>query len=416
MKRNNVLGKAGVLLIVLVICSSLCVANTDMGQDYEILFEEDFTDGNMPPTGDWGAWNLIQTNQNETWYIDASDPHSEPYCGTVHRGNDLYLQDEWLITPSLDFSGHSKIHLQFMWYTDFWASHYANITNLNVSISTDGGSNWTLLWSEDSIIGTFPTWEWIDTNNGDFIDLSDYADETDVKISFRYTSNSTEQPQAQEFSIDDIKVLSDVGEFRCYNHGPYEWVWWMQYNYLIPGVRFHGSAEGGEKPYDYFWNFDGHQSSSKKDPIYFYKNPGMYNVTFIVRDSSIPPRVAISKTYADLFLTPPPELNMDIKLISFGIQAEIENVGTYDATYINWTIVVRGGLQLEKVVARGTIERLASKSSEAIKSGYFFGFGPIHIIISAEPENIPGRIKDFSAFKIGPFVICNKIITSLFEG
>ena len=427
-KKENIMKGAGVLLIVLVLLfSNLSVmANTTMdtlkqniqtnessyvssmvfGQEYEILLEENFTDGNIPPTGDWGVWDLIQTNQNETWYIDSTIPHSSPYCGTVHRGSELDILDEWLITPSLDFSIYSNIYLEFYWYADWWTSQVANITNFNVSISTDGGSTWDLIWSEDYLTGGFPTWEWIYTNDGNWIDLSDYADETDVKIGFQYYSNSTEQPQAQEFSIDDIKVLADTEEFRGHHHGPYEWWWPVQYDYLIPGVRFHGSAEGGKTPYHYYWDFGDGNSSTLKDPIHLYEDLGTFNVTLRVEDSSNPPRITVNETYANLFLLPPPDIDIQIRLISFGIKVDIENPGEYNATYVNWTMVVHWApLQIrEKLVANGTIDRLAPDGTELIESGYFFAFGRIHITISVHPENLRGLIKHFNAFKIGPFV------------
>lgn len=426
MKRDNILKGAGVLLIVSVLLFSnlSVIANTAIdaskqniqtnkssyvsslvfGQSYEVLLEENFTDGNMPPTGDWGVWELIQTNQNETWYIDSTIPHSYPYCGTVHRGSEdeLGLQDEWLITPSLNFSEYSRINLEFYLYGDRWTSQQANITNLNVSISTDGGSTWNFIWSEDHI-GGLPTWVWIESGE---IDLSDYAGETDVKIGFQYYSNSAEQWQAQEFSIDDIKVSAESNEFNCNDHGPYEWWWPVQFDYLIPGVRFHGSAEGGKMPYHYYWDFGDGNSSILKDPIHLYNDLGMFNVTLRVEDSSNPRRIAVGETFANLFLLPPPEIDIHTRLISFGIKADIENPGEYNASYVNWTMVIHWGpLQiLEKLVANGTIDRLAPDSTELIESGYFFAFGRIHITISVHPENLRGLIKHFNAFKIGPFV------------
>jgi len=90
--KENILKGAGVLLIVLVLLfSNLSVtANNAMVTSTQtiqttkpfyktlpmssggakIILEENFTDGNMPPVG----WELNQTNQNETWYIDGTFP------------------------------------------------------------------------------------------------------------------------------------------------------------------------------------------------------------------------------------------------------------------------------------------------------------------------------------------------------
>ena len=72
------------------------------------------------------------------------------------------------------------------------------------------------------------------------------------------------------------------------------------------------------------------------------------------------------------------------------------------------TIVVHWGSPLqifEKMVGNGTIERIAPETSEEIRSRlYFFGFGRIRIVITAEPENMLGVIKSFDAVKIGPLI------------
>lgn len=377
-------------------------------EGYIILLDENFTDGNMPPTGDWGSWELNQTNQDETWYIDTSFPHGEPSCATVHRGDSIELQDEWLITPSLDFSDDTEIYLRFWWYTEYYVSAHMDYIDLNVSISTDGGSTWTLIWSEDDI-GVFPTWEWIDTDMGDPLDLSDYAGEPDVKIGFQYYSNSLEEAEYQEFSIDDIIVYAPGEPFECSVGGPYEWWWPMQYEYNPPGVRFHGDISPSGVGYQWLWDFgDGNTSILPYFPIHFYNTADTFTVSLTVMDNNYdPPRVAFDQTTVNLFLIKPPEIDIIIQKPSIGIKAEVNNPGERNASYVNWTIVVHWGpLQIfEKMVGNGTIERIAPETSEEIRSGlYFFGFGRIHIVITAEPENLPGVIKHFDAFKIGPLI------------
>jgi hypothetical protein len=379
-------------------------------EGYNVLLDENFTDGNMPPTGDWGSWELDQTNQDETWCIDTSFPHSEPNCATVHRGGSTELQDEWLITPSLDFGGYTEIYLQLYWYTEYYVSAWMDYIDLNVSISTDGGSTWTLIWTEDDIVDVFPTWEWIDTNypSGDPIDLSDYAGETDVKIGFQYYSNSLEEAEYQEFSIDDIIVYVPGEPFECSVGGPYEWWWPMQYEYTPPGVRFHGDISPPGR-YKWLWDFgDGNTSIIPYVPIHFYNTVDTFTVSLtVIDDTSDPPRVAFNQTTVTLFLMKPPEIDITIQKPSIGIKAEINNPGERNASYVNWTMVVHWGPRqiFENRVANDTIERIAPGTSEEIRSRlYFFGFGRIHIVIAAEPENMPGVIKHFDAVKIGPLI------------
>jgi len=432
-KGNFMKGFCVLLLASALFCSNLSVtANTAMERStqdiqidkspyvhsessgfvegYNVLLDENFTDGNMPPTGDWGSWALDQTNPDETWYIDTSFPHSEPNCATVHRGDSTELQDEWLITPSLDFGEYTEIYLRFYFYTEYYVSVHMDYIDLNVSISTDGGSTWTLIWNEDDF-GLFPTWDWIkaDDPSGGPIDLSDYAGETDVKIGFQYYSNSLEEAEYQEFSIDDIIVYVPGEPFECSLGGPYEWWWPMQYEYITPGVRFHGGISPSGLGYQWLWDFgDGNTSTVPYIPIHFYNTVDTFTVSLTVRDdNSDPPRVAFGQTTVTLFLMKPPEIDIIIQKPSIGIKAEINNPGERNASYVNWTIVVHWGpLQIfEKMVGNGTIERIAPETSEEIRSRlYFFGFGRIRIVIRAEPENMPGVIKQFDAVKIGPLI------------
>jgi hypothetical protein len=420
MKINNILNGSGVLLIVSVILlSNLSItANFAMDtlteniqaddklsngpsgppvstEDYEDLLKEDFTSGKVPPDG----WELKQTNSNYTWYNDSTDPYSEPYCVSCYHDNGK--QDEWLITPSLNFSGYTRIYLRFHWYTSYYEAVYKDYHDLNVSISTDGGSNWTLIWNEDDLNKPFQSWQWYDTNNVDYIDLTDYINETDVKIGFQYYSpNGVE---GQEYSIDDIELSGNSTEdFWCDTGGPYEYHWDFQ------PVKFHGSVGNGQWPYtSWLWDFgDGVTSSQAYFPAYSYDEIGTYNVSLEVRDSA--GHISYQCSKVDIYTGDPPEIQiLDIKG-GVGIEANIKNVGTRNATYIEWKIAIQWGplLIFEKEIANGNIESLAPKTSQKISiGGYFIGFGRITICISAEPENALGDFDVRNAYKIGPFVI-----------
>jgi hypothetical protein len=390
-----------------------------------ILLEENFTDGNIPPEGDSGDWDLHQTNPDQTWYIDTSVPYTRPYCGTVHRDDTDELQDEWLITPSLNLSGiYNGVSLSFHWYTCYYTTIFKRYVEFNISISVDGGTNWTTIWSFDDMdVGMppdpFTDWTWYESNYLDKkpIDLTDYIGENDVKIAFQYSSNTTTSADQQEFSIDDILVIaSGPGtKFTCDAGGPYNWWWPMQYEYFPNGVRFHGNVTNGTILTQFLWDFgDGNTTITpfNANPVHFYNNIGTYNVTLTAKDNTFtPPRINISRTTVTLFLLKPPEINVTAPLMALGIKANINNLGQYNATYVNWTINISWGLlQLrEKPIARGIIPNIEAGTSETIQSaGYFFGFGIIHIIVTAYPENQPGLVKHFNGLKIGPFVFVSQ--------
>jgi hypothetical protein len=419
----------GMLVVSALLCSNvLVIGNTAMNNStpniqknrslaeplprasdgYEEVLNETFLTNTMPPTD----WECIQTNPSETWYIDSSLPHSEPYCAAVHRGqNNSKLQNEWLITPRLDFTQYTEaINLSFWWYTSCYVAHWKDYIDLNVSISTDNGSTWTLVWSDDNIAGNYTSWKWFETN----IDLSEYGGESHVKIGFQYYSNNTDQASAQEVSIDDIYVYAEgVGaRLECPTGGPYEWNWDNQHNYFPAGVRFHAKllniSESQWWRCKWFWDFgDNSTSTTPFIPIHDYADVGVYTVSLMVIDNSTTPhRIAFDDTTVRIFIMPAPEIEIQISKLSWGIQASIKNDGIYNATRINWTIIARWGIMPEKKVGNGTIERLGPKIiSEPMNSRYFLKFGIIHIEISAIPENIPGINKEFTAFKIGPFIL-----------
>lgn len=436
--RKNFVKKICTLVIVSILSGSCCLAAaqsfkttrhqnqpqplasaglSDPPSGYELLLQENFSDGNMPPTGAWGDWDRKQTNANQTWYLDSTYPYTDPYCGTVHRDGSLSLQDEWLITPSLNLSTYTNTYLKFHWYTCYYVTMYKRYVEFNISVSTDGGGNWTRVWSFDDVNVFFTDWTWQDSiiPNNDPIDLSAYAGQNDVLIAFQFYSNKTLSADEQEFSIDDIEVYAPgVQLLKCNAGGPYEWWWSMQYEYIVnPGVRFHGSLENGTVFTKWLWDFgDGNTSTIPYYPIHFYNDIGTYNISLTVIDNSTtPPRIAFDYTTINLFLLKPPEIDIEAQPFSLGIKATINNGGEYNATYVNWTIrIAWGPFQIfqifEKNVGNGTLEKILAGSSASIRSRYyFFGFGLLNIVFTVYPENIPGIIAHYRALKIGPFAL-----------
>jgi hypothetical protein len=446
-KKENVLKNICTLLLASVLfCASLsALTNTAIGtsklnsnpdtlsdkygsapasaSSYVEILYENFTDGHMPPISDSGQpWELEQTNPSETWHIDNSIPQYPVLkpSATVHRAATTALQDEWLITPSLNFSKYTEILLTFYWYTCYYVTVYNNhrYLELNISVSTDGGVSWTNIWSfNDNISRFFHDWTWYNyffSTNNNPIDLSKYAGENDVKIAFQYYSNHLEQADEQMISIDDITVLGNgTQNFKCNAGGPYQWWWPMQYDYIPAGVRFHGNVTYETLSLQWLWDFgDGNTSTVPNYPIHFYAEIGIFNITLTVTDNSTsPPLIAIDSTTVNLFLIKPPEIGITAQPISLGIKAVINNGGDYNASFVNWTMKISWGpLQIfGKTVGNGTCDNIVAGSSETIRSKlYFIGFGRIHLIISAYPENLPGIIKHYNGLKIGPLVLVLK--------
>ncbi|MBU1940464.1 MAG: PKD domain-containing protein [Candidatus Thermoplasmatota archaeon] len=371
-------------------------------QGYVIMLEEDFTDGNIPPQDPLlGQWTHINTSNNETWYIDQSQPYSEPNCTTVHRGNYKGTQNECLITPILDFSEHQEIFLRFHYYTSQYSSQEKDTIDLNVSITIDNGQNWTQIWNEDTI-PFFISWTWQDSQE---IDLTAYAGAPNAQIMFQYYSTNNTDPYLQEYSIDDIIIYGNSTKFSCTAGGSYEISWsWNKLN----GIRFHGDAKDGQPPYlNWTWDFgDGHTSKIPYAPLYSYSDIGVYNITLVVTDSANPKHIAFDNTTVKVIETPPPEIDITVQSPSLGIKAELKNTGTINISFIDWSMNVEWGplKAFDKEIANGTISNLEGKTSTFIQSQhYFFGFGFIRIIITIEPLNTYRNELQVNAIKLGPF-------------
>ena len=90
-----------------------------------------------------------------------------------------------------------------------------------------------------------------------------------------------------------------------------------------------------------------------------------------------------------------PELEITEITGGFGASATIKNVGDGDATDIDWTITLDGGLVILGKEKTGTITTLAPDASAEIKTGLVFGFGRVNITVAA--ESAEGAIVDGSA-------------------
>ncbi len=159
------------------------------------LFMEGFEGGIVPPTG----WTTV-VNNSFTWEIDNTSPFEGSYnASCFYDENYTGTQDEWLITPSIDLTtdGTDWV-LTFAWMGSYyWSIDPYNNYDLEVWISTDGGTTFsTKIWDE-SMFGVFDNWVWYQIN----VPLTAYTSYSDVKIGFRYYGYDGAQ-----FSIDAISV------------------------------------------------------------------------------------------------------------------------------------------------------------------------------------------------------------------
>jgi hypothetical protein len=161
-----------------------------------IINSENFDDLTF---GDWMTFNVLG---DSVWRIDGIHGVNGTGCArmTGYAGAP-YANDDWLISPSLNFSNYVNENLTFM-----TAMKYAGpVLKVLISNEYDGQSDpstftWTLLSA------TLSPGNWVWTPSG-IVNVSGIQGD-EVYIAFRYTSTITE---ASTWEVDNIVVMGDFG-------------------------------------------------------------------------------------------------------------------------------------------------------------------------------------------------------------
>jgi hypothetical protein len=191
--NKHVLKAAGILLITAaMICSSTAVATTTPSSSQpvvpennsnalsEVILEEGFEDGTMPPEG----WTHQVYNTDETWKIVTDPIHSGTYA--AHCGFDSSEQDEFLISPLLDLSTYVLGELRFWVYSRSVGSSY-----WHCELEINGEPVWDVRDEEEWL-----EFEWREMT----IDLTPYCGDS-ATIGWHYWGRL-----GQDFVLDDVIV------------------------------------------------------------------------------------------------------------------------------------------------------------------------------------------------------------------
>jgi hypothetical protein len=103
----------------------------------DILLEEGFEDGTMPPEG----WTLEIGEPDVTWQITDTQAYSGTYSAYCPMADPPYDQSEWLITPEIDLSSAQEINLEFWARTLSFAADWTVYLKARIV-----GEDWTILW------------------------------------------------------------------------------------------------------------------------------------------------------------------------------------------------------------------------------------------------------------------------------
>jgi hypothetical protein len=154
----------------------------------QTLLFEDFSSGNMPPTG----WSI--DNYSENWSVAASVNAG----GILPEAQFYYYPDfidiSRLISPTIDLTGFTSVKLMFKHFLD----DYDGSGGYSIGVATrSGGGSWNIVWSIDPLANVGPEERIIDITNSD-------VGAADFQFCIFFDGNSYNMDY---WYIDDVKLF-----------------------------------------------------------------------------------------------------------------------------------------------------------------------------------------------------------------
>jgi Secretion system C-terminal sorting domain len=164
------------------------------------ILSEGFEGGVVPPTG-WTETTTTAYNWTVSTIFNTGAAGAEVEYDPAPAN-----QDEELISPVFDLSTATTAVLTF-WFgmSEYWGMQQFDNYDLNVYISTNGGTTWSSsIFTEMDLIDTttYNNWDWIQAT----VDLSSYVGNANCMLSFEYTGND-----GATLYLDDIDVDMTAG-------------------------------------------------------------------------------------------------------------------------------------------------------------------------------------------------------------
>jgi hypothetical protein len=193
--------------------------------------------------------------------------------------------------------------------------------------------------------------------------------------------------------ITYCSVKIRFSDFLADANGPYE-------AFEDERIQFEGSAEGGDPPYSFHWDFGNGDTLEAEDPIYTYDEPGVYEVILTVTDSA--KDTATDVTTATINEVP---CCFEIGIprgFRMGLQANVEEICDESHTKVPWEFEISGGLFVIPISPLTGNTDFAAGETKALTVPLVIGIGSIQITFTIAEYCDPVTA---NAFIIGPFVI-----------
>jgi hypothetical protein len=178
----------------------------DCSDSPDIPFNEIFNSADLP-----GCWIVQNQHPTHTWASTTGYTIGEINI-TPQTGSHFWYvnwsysqnQDEWLISPSFNFSDILNPQISFWFNGNYhWSVDPEDNCDLHLMFSVNGGE-WTEVWNETDhpdFTSTDLSYVWLET----IINLGDYAGVADFKFAFRYIGFDGAQ-----FAVDNISITDET--------------------------------------------------------------------------------------------------------------------------------------------------------------------------------------------------------------
>ncbi len=259
----------------------------------DIFYEQDFENGTFNQNG----WSVENPDNAITWEISTVAGSTS---GSKAAGINLFSynaagQRDGLISPVLDFSGHSNIQLDFQHAHRRYSADYSD--SLIIKVSTDGGNTFPfrVFAAAETGTGTFATnsilnQNFVPTNGIDWcfggdlgsgcftVDLSAFDGESNVKLKFEIYND-----YGNNIYVDNIQVSGNcffapeppIADFSASE------------TTVCAGNSIQFSDQSDNLPTGFNWSFPGGSPSTSTDPnpTVVYNTAGTYAVTLSVSNN-----------------------------------------------------------------------------------------------------------------------------------
>lgn len=153
-----------------------------------------------------GTWTFVQTNTSQTFVIEnvtAGNGNTTLKAAQCQYDSNLVLQDERIVSPAMDFTAITSVNVSFIYMMSYhWGVAPNDNYDLNLLISIDGGNTWSEIWDESmdsNFTSTSQNFQWLPIS----FDLSNYAGQSDVRLTFQYTGTDGAQGGFDEIVVSE---------------------------------------------------------------------------------------------------------------------------------------------------------------------------------------------------------------------